>query len=385
VQFTQILYNQRRLPLPLEGWETYQPPVYYLINTLLSPQHVSHTFLVRTMSVFYGVCTLLLIIRLLVRFQVPPSVQMMVLSFIATTPAFLFMYTTYNNDSLATLLSVAILVTAYEWILQGQRWLIFLFGMLIAAGVYTKLTVVFPVAALCMVLGFLGLSHQVSWERIWPVFIAVSLGALLLSPWLVAHNYRHTGHLTPTPADALVESRIHLSKSAWQTVLTPPGWSHEEWKDPYAHLWEESYTKKNSYLAYLFNTSVFSEYRFEILPSVIPWTMLILHAILWIAAPLRARKSAIGRLSLGFIVLGAGCLTSLIFRAPYASHMDFRYIAWVWLPFAMLYATCLVTTSPAMPRFSIESLFRILMISGVVVQGMFWLALVLGGQWNIPF
>ncbi len=36
-----------------------------------------------------------------------PESQAIALGFIATTPAFLFQFTTYNNDSLATLLSIA--------------------------------------------------------------------------------------------------------------------------------------------------------------------------------------------------------------------------------------------------------------------------------------
>ncbi len=185
LQFTHILYNERRLPLPLEGWETYQPPIYYLVNTLFSPRKMGHTFQIRLLSALYGLLTLLLIIRVLARHQVTPSAQMVVLSFIATTPSFLFLFTAYNNDSLATLFSVALLAAAEEWILFGKRGSILLFGVLAVLGLYTKLTVLFPLGTLCVVLGFLGFSHREGWERILIVFGPACLVVLLLSPWLI--------------------------------------------------------------------------------------------------------------------------------------------------------------------------------------------------------
>lgn len=384
VQFTQILYSERRIPLPREGWETYQPPLYYLINTLFSPERPSHTFQIRLMSALYGILTLLLITRLLARYAILPSAQLIVLAFVASAPSFIFMFTTYNNDSLATLLSVAILVTAHAWILEGRRRSVIFLGVLILAGLYTKLTVVFPLAALCMILGLLGLFRKLPWKRIVPVFGAVGLGTLLLSPWLLGHNYRHTGLLTPTPADFPVDSRVRLPQTALRTVLTPPLWNSQEWKDPFAHLWGEAHHKKNSYLSYLFVTSIFDEYTFASLPPALPWAIVFLHGILLITALGRANSSAIGRLCLGFIVLGIVFLTSLIFRSPYASYMDFRYIAWLWLPGALLYATHLVFAQPRTSPFGLSSLFRALFVSGAVLQGLFWFALVVGGRWNIP-
>src|SRR6266700_1866297 len=75
IEHTRILFYQHRLALPREGWETYQPPLYYLINTLFSPDNPSHVFRVRLMSVLYGGATLLLMGALLTRFGMPPSTQ----------------------------------------------------------------------------------------------------------------------------------------------------------------------------------------------------------------------------------------------------------------------------------------------------------------------
>ena len=58
MEHTRILYDEHRLALPREGWESYQPPLYYIVNVLFSPHRPSHSFQVRLMSVLYGVLTL---------------------------------------------------------------------------------------------------------------------------------------------------------------------------------------------------------------------------------------------------------------------------------------------------------------------------------------
>jgi hypothetical protein len=373
LEHTRILYNERRLAAPREGWETYQPPLYYMINTLFSPNERRHMLWVRLLSVFYGTLTLLWMSRLLTRCDIAPPHQALVLFWIATTPAFLFLFTTYNNDSLATLLSIGILDQAWEWVSDGERRSLILLGVLATAGLYTKLTLIYPISALLVVLGYLSVSRHLPKDRILPIFAVFGISFLLLAPWLVGHNYRLTGELTPAPADFPLSADIRLPSSPLKTFLTPPGWTRGEWKDPYAHVWERTNNKKASYLAYLFATSIFGEYTFEFLPPIIPWAMVVVSAMLWTGALLRVRKSGHGRLSLAFIGLGVLALATLFFRAPYVTLMDFRYIAWVWLPMAVLLASCLTSVT----------FFRSLLFCGIVLNGTLWLALVAGGQWNL--
>jgi 4-amino-4-deoxy-L-arabinose transferase-like glycosyltransferase len=374
LQHTVILFRAHRLAFPREGWETYQPPLYYLINCLLVPTHESHVLRVRLMSTLFGGISLLLMSWMLTRRRVAASIQVLVLCFIATTPAFLFLFTTYNNDSLAVPLAMGILITAFEYVSRPERRKLVLLGALTIAGLYTKLSVAFPIVALAVVLGGYVLLGKLAWARVWPVFAVLAVSVLMLAPWLIGHNYRLSGRLIPTSADAYTNDAYHLPHSSLRTVLTPPGWTRGEWKDPFAHVWEAENHKKNSFLAYLFDTSVFGEYTFEFLPAVLPWGMLLIHAGLWLAAIWRARQSSEGLACLGLIVVGFLCASSLIFRAPFGGFMDFRYIAWVWLPGALIYATCLLR----------QSFFRVVMAVGSLLNASLWLVLVLTGRWNIP-
>ena len=317
LQFTQILYSDRRLPLPREGWETYQPPLYYLVNTLFSPRHLSHTFQIRLLSVLYGAFTLLLIIRLLSRHQVSPTTQLIVLSFIATTPSFLFMYSTYNNDSLATLISVALLAAAHDWILDKNRQAIIFFGILVAAGLYTKLTVVFMLAPLCAVLGILGLARKVPWERIAAIFGVVILGVALLKSLadptqLPPHRTSHSdaGRFSRRQPGAFAQKRLANSADAAGSQSARNGTT----------LMRTSGSKAAARRTAIWLT--FSRHPFSASTDLkdcrrpSPWAMIILHAILWIAAFMNAGKSAAGRVSVSFILLSAASVTYLIFRSP---------------------------------------------------------------------
>ena len=107
-------------------------------------------------------------------------------------------------------------------------------------------SIVFPLAAVCVIAGFLGWTGRFPWKRITPLVGAAGVAALLLCPWLFGHNFRHTGRLTPTPADFPVDSRVALPRSALRTVLTLPGLTPGELNTPYAHLWESQNDTKNS-------------------------------------------------------------------------------------------------------------------------------------------
>jgi len=381
---TRILYNQHRLALPREGWETYQPPLYYAVNTLFSPNRPSHAFWIRLMSVLYGALALFLMSRLLTHSHISPQAQESTLLFIATTPAFLFLFSTYNNDSLATLLSIAFLVVAYEWVHQRQNWQLIGLGILTTAGLYTKLNMAFPAGAVVTVLAVMAGMGKFPWILLRRLIGTLAVSVALLTPWLVGHNYRLTGRLTPVPADFPVFEDIRLPHTPLQTVLTPPGWTPGEWKDPYTHVWDKTNHKKNSYLAYVFDTSIFGEYTFAFLPPVLPWAILFLHAGLWIGALWRVRRSPYGVLAVSFIALGLLGLMTIFFRAPYAGLMDFRYVAWLWLPIALLFSAVLASASSEHETFFSPSLFRVVMLLGTFLHVSFWLILFIGGQWNIP-
>ncbi|HVO32730.1 MAG TPA: hypothetical protein VMU17_02375, partial [Elusimicrobiota bacterium] len=58
VYYTEFLAHERRLPAPGEGWESQQPPLYYLIVSRFSPLSPRHIFWTRLFSVELGLLAL---------------------------------------------------------------------------------------------------------------------------------------------------------------------------------------------------------------------------------------------------------------------------------------------------------------------------------------
>src|SRR5262249_892813 len=146
---------------------------------------------------------------------------------------------------------------------------------------------------------------------------------------------------TPTATDHQSIPQIALPHSAWRTILTPPGWTRGEWKDPYVHLWEAENNKKGSYTSYLFTTSVFGEYTFEFLPAFWWWAMLLAHLGIYLGGWIAGWREPSGKLAIRLMATGVVLWAAVLFRTPYASVMDFRYLAWMWLPAGILGAISL--------------------------------------------
>src|SRR3989338_386537 len=153
LEYTKIVFSELRLPHPYEGWETFQPPLYYLINSLIAPPHnilegLYHIIYVRYLSVFYGLISILVIAWFLMKIDISPFYRMLVLLFIVTTPKFVFMFSSYNNDSLATMLSILIVGLSYKLFSdQSMRYRLLL--LLVATlGPYAKYTALLAILSL---------------------------------------------------------------------------------------------------------------------------------------------------------------------------------------------------------------------------------------------
>jgi hypothetical protein len=354
VEYTQLVAQMvpamHRLPGPYVGWQTFHPPLYYLINTALAPASPGHPRYVRLMSVAFGAAVLALIAHVLSRIPVSPAAQGLTLLFTASTPAYLFVFTAYNNDALAVLESVALLILAYR---LSTRWSLpsaLLFLLVATAGLYTKYTVIYTVGVV-MGMVVLGMIRGRVPHRLGRRLLALgALAGVLFLPWLVGHNYAYAHKLFPFNSENGINAELRLPKGALATILTPPGISNGEWADPFTHQWEATGNKKTSYLAYLLASSIFGEYSFAEPSPALPWVILYAHLIL-LGMSLRViRHSRLTRAAALSIGLGVLALTSFVLRLPYAPTMDYRYVAWIWLPLSILYAALLETSRPFLVR-----------------------------------
>jgi hypothetical protein len=162
LQYTRIIYYDHRLPAPHEGMETYQPPLYYMINSRLDVPSVHHPLWGRLLGLQFGLLALALIAWRLEAVGTSERLQAAILAFILTSPTFLFVFASYNNDALATLLSIAILATTWEMIRRPRASLALLLGALMTAALYTKLSVLYAAGAAGILVAFEWIRGRVS-------------------------------------------------------------------------------------------------------------------------------------------------------------------------------------------------------------------------------
>ena len=250
IEYTEFVAEKHRLPIYPEIFQAVQPPLYYLINSFCphasappgSDQKLKHINFIRLLSVFYGAISLLLIFWFLNEATNNHLSKLLVLIFIATTPKFIYMFTTYNNDSLATLLCIGTVVISYKLYLKW-RWTLATLLLLFSIGaLYTKYSSMICIGSIFMVLlikMFLIKNVQGHYLKI---ITTLFFSVILLLPWTILHNYNHTHKYCPS---MFGDTLSFFNKDRYKNILgyvlrisklqeKKPDYTHE-WDDPFVH------------------------------------------------------------------------------------------------------------------------------------------------------
>ncbi len=336
IDYVRLIQIQHRLPHPSEGWEGWQPPLYYLLMSPLSPgNQAKHIVLVRLVSVLLGMGFLTAVWWWLKEMRLSAEWQAALITFLATTPKFLIHFTTYNNDSMVAALSAWLLI-CFLSLRRKFRWpLAVVVVLLVTAALYTKLTVVILLATLAL----LTLSDLFTPSRRPTALKLIALGlvaGLLYAPWLLLHNLPLSGKLFPDNFGLLGDA-IKLQLPTWKIFL-PPGFIHGQWTTPFVYTGPivGFIAKGHNYWSMLLATAAHGEFSWP-QPSVF-WFWLDILTLLgvWSLAAWGTVANHFSRL-LGAVTFGAVFILGLYPIAhPYIPNMDWRFIAWVWLPVTML-------------------------------------------------
>lgn len=348
VDFTKVIVRDHKLPTPFEGWEAYQPPLYYLINSFLSPKSLLsditiHCNYVRAMSVLYGAITLLLIFWLLGKVaNINNFHKLLVLLFIATTPKFIFVFSTYNNDSLATMLSVALLVISYMLYLNWSKKKALLLLLISIAAVYTKLSAIAAIILVVLVCSrnLLKLKFPNIFEL--KIIFILIISVLSLLPWCIMHNHAYTGQFFPLNKDGL-GGNVRYEKGQALKVLSPfavfSNIPEHKWDEPWAYPSHHQSSKRFDYLSYSFITSIIAEFTYNTPTANWAWALLIIHLVIYLTSFKEVLRSKLTKLA-GLTIL-TGHMIQILFMlfALTSCGMDYRYVAWTWAGWAILYAS----------------------------------------------
>ena len=373
VQYTQIIINEHRLPGPKEGLQTYHLPLYYIINSLMAPKVLdsekmalmwkgiyrnigldTHIRCVQAMSVLYGAIALVIIAWLLSKVTQNAKTILLVLLFIVSTPKFAFVFSTYNNDSLATVLSIAIIALSYRLYLNWSKHLAILLLIVATAGVYTKYSVLFAIGAIlaicCKDLLKLCFPNKTQYKIIGILLLSL----ILLFPWVKFHNYHYTGKYFPSNFEMDVEKgfNFNLLKTTLGIVLKipklqeyPPDYTHE-WDEPWSHPYAHPSTKRYDYFPFVYITSVIGEYVFNKPGINVIWLLLFIHFLLYPLSLMEVFRMPMARLAGALVLLSHLIHNVFMYLSPITpAVLDYRYIAWSWAGWAILYASALAYNS----------------------------------------
>ena len=390
IQNTQIIISEHRFPTPYESFEGSQPPLYYLINSFIEPVSLTkeelnilfdgkcperlkkHINYVQALSVFYGAITLVLIGWILSFVTQSKIAQILALLFIATTPKFVFVFSTYNSDSIATMISVAIIAICYKLHLKWSWKLAATLLAIATVGMYTKHTVVFCMAAIffiCCRSFFVLRTPRLVELRIISIIL---LSMILFLPWMIFHYYRHTGYIYAFTSSHQIRRKFsfHETLKSFRTIIKVPllQQTPHEWDDPWSHPFPDfSATKTSDHFSFSFITSIIGEFKFTFPPEKFIWALLFVHLFTNIGGLLKAFRSNISKLATSFVLLNHFSylfpLLTIIKSDDMVGMQDYRYICCSWIAWAILYSSVISSNKSYW-----SWMLRALMIVGIIMH-----------------
>ena len=359
--YSKYIASKKKLPKPYEWEQSYQPPLYYLVNSFISPnslqadspEKIVHVNYVRFLSFIYGGITLLILGLFLKHTDIGSHLKFLLLLFTATTPNFLFIFSTYNNDSLSTLLCVAILAVSYKLHHKYSFKFASLLLLNSLAALYTSYESLWCVSiAIFICLKNLVILKLPSRNDLRIISILI-LSVSLLFPWLYFHNFKNTKRFFPTNIDSKIVSPFNLSVRT-KTILKIfkiPVLQQEkrEWDEPWVYpiiktkkdINIHPSTKSYDYISYSFITSLIGQYKF-IKPQVqLIWALLLIHFVLVIFCIKESLKSDITKVSLFLIIFShiAQLIVVSLNKFPELGlDIDYRHISWNCIGWVILYS-----------------------------------------------
>ena len=375
--YAEIMVKKHHYPHPYEGGPVYHhPPLYYLIASFISPQSImtdskNHINYVLALSIVYGAIALLTIAFFLKQFNQSPFLRMLIVLFIATTPKFIIIFTSYNPDSLAVLLAISLLVISYELSKKWSSKLARLLLIVSVAGLYTKFNV--GIAIISVIVTYLYASYykkkkdNVVVLANGKIITILIFSFVLLFPWLYFHNYLLVGKLMPLDMEYAFPRQFGLSEiiHGLEKVIRIPFLQlpSEVWSDPWVHTASSPLTKTTDYWVYMWINSVIGACIFYTPGIKVVWVMLIAHLVAYLIAIKEIFKSNITKM-VGLMLLVTHVLhIAFVIYSPIGQNMEHRYVAWTWIYWAVLYASVLSDVKSLKAK-----ILKVALITGIVIN-----------------
>jgi len=200
-EYLAFLMTHHRLPLATDGWEMYQPPLYYVVTACLMALGrwvgwtAADAAVPRLVSMLCGLGQVVLV-WLVLRLMFPESLRARAVGLLlaAALPMNLYMSHYPSNEVASVALVTGAIVLTLRIIRDRSAvwWRYAMLGAVLGLGMLAKHTALLAVVAILVVLaGHLRQYHERPW-RVWPRTVGIALAAMLLvAGWFGVRNWVH--------------------------------------------------------------------------------------------------------------------------------------------------------------------------------------------------
>jgi len=183
------------LPSVTENYQSYQPPLYYL---LAAPLYgiTGSVKCAQLLSLVFSILTLVIVYRLLYTKRLIANEHARQYAFIlaCALPQFVQFGLYLSNDSLAICLGALLILQVVRYVASGSLRDLALLGLVTSLGLLTKATFLTFLPVLFFLVLWVGLRRSDSLPRAWATAFAVLVLSAGLGSYQFIRSYRETGH-----------------------------------------------------------------------------------------------------------------------------------------------------------------------------------------------
>jgi hypothetical protein len=338
-EYVDYLISTRMLPDLQQGWETWQPPLYYglaaIWRSLFSGFSYEDPFRpVQFLATALFLATLVLALCSFRRLQLNDIEAFGGLAMLALFPAHLFFAGRINNDVVLPLLGTGIMLVVIEFTRTGERrWLWWLAGLLLASLMVKGSSVAIVGGALLIV--FFTELRRSDWRQAMKVTYLTGLPSYIWTCFWWIRNYEQTGN--PLYVNSRLPEYFRILTPSWQRLLSfklgaflRGGYYYD---DPI----------RQSYPSALVTSVLYGEYDMEschfhwpILLRLGCLGLLLVLIVGAVAYPRREMRS-LWITCLTLIIFQTAFMVIFVLQYPYSCNQNSRYFAQAFAPIACLW------------------------------------------------
>ncbi len=343
IEYIRYITQHSALPAPNAGWEFWQPPLYYVLGSLVMKMGemigwaaAQSIVGLQMLSLAFSIAVLLIcawIATMLFPREGEGWARTLLTGILATLPSIVFFSARINNDVLVALLSFLWLGLLLRWWLKQYGWLEWvLLSVAIGLHLLTKNTglLLLPVSMIVLVC-----AKQVTKKRRIAMGAALICICVFIAGWLPLTRPTHfdVQHVIGNAQNLNSQLQVRNDLTAYLT-FNPI----QILRNPYNNPWNEE-SRRHNFWEYLFRSAYVGEFEFGEWRKMFVSTVLLLGllslpviALGIVTAVSRRWPPTLPLLATLFILLLGHA--ALRWQYPFSSTQDFRYSTLVVLPLA---------------------------------------------------